>query len=154
MTSPTDVLVVGDDRSSDELVALLAHRPPFRFVDSVDELTAGSRITARYQVTGDEAFLAGHFPGRPTFPGVLLVEALAQAGAIALLSDPRYAGALPLLGGVDHARFRKVVGAGDELTLTVVVDSLTSRAGRATGRVTVDGARAADATLLFVLAAD
>ncbi len=100
--------VVGDPRTSDELVGLLAHRPPFRFVDAVEAVTPGERITARYRVTGDEAFLAGHFPGRPTFPGVLLVEALAQAGAIALLADDRFAGSLPLLGGVDRARFRRV----------------------------------------------
>ena len=64
---------------SDALVALLPHRPPFRFVDAVDDLHAGVSITARYRVTGDEAFLAGHFPGNPVFPGVIQVEALAQA---------------------------------------------------------------------------
>ena len=146
--------VVGDPRTSDELVSLLAHRPPFRFVDAVDAVTPGERITARYRVTGDEAFLAGHFPGRPTFPGVLLVEALAQAGAIALLADDRFAGSLPLLGGVDRARFRRVAVPGDVLTLDVEVTSLSARAGRADGRATVDGRRCAEVGLLFVLAPD
>ncbi|HZR12996.1 MAG TPA: 3-hydroxyacyl-[acyl-carrier-protein] dehydratase FabZ, partial [Acidimicrobiia bacterium] len=71
----------------DDPVALLPHRPPFRFVDAVVSLEPGSGVEARYRVTGDEPFLAGHFPGNPIFPGVLQLEALAQAGAIALLSD-------------------------------------------------------------------
>ena len=98
-------------------MALLPHRPPFRFVDRVDELVPGERIVARYRVTGDEAFLAGHFPGNPIFPGVIQLEALAQAGAIALLASERYAGSLPLFGGVEEVRWRRMVRPGDELTL-------------------------------------
>jgi 3-hydroxyacyl-[acyl-carrier-protein] dehydratase len=109
--------VSGEDR--EDLVALLPHRPPFRFVDAVDEHEPGARIQARYRVTGDEPFLAGHFPGNPVFPGVLQLEALAQAGAIALLSDARYAGKLPLFGGVEEVRFRRIVRPGDELVLDV-----------------------------------
>ena len=86
---------------SDGVVALLPHRPPFRFIDGVDVLEPGVAVRARYVVTGDEPFLAGHFPGNPVFPGVLQLEALAQAGAIAVLADPRYAGKLPLFGGVE-----------------------------------------------------
>ena len=97
---------------STDLVALLPHRPPFRFVDAVDAHDPGVSVTARYLVTGDEAFLAGHFPGNPVFPGVLQLEALAQAGAIALLSDERYAGSLPLFGGVEDVRFRRMVQTG------------------------------------------
>ena len=76
-------------------------------------------MSATYRVTGDEPFLAGHFPGNPVFPGVLQLEALAQAGAIAVLSDDRYAGKLPLFGGVEDARFRRIVRPGDELVLDV-----------------------------------
>lgn len=134
------------------IVDLLPHRPPFRFVDEVDELVPGQSIVARYRVTGDEAFLAGHFPGNPVFPGVLQLEALAQAGALAVLTLDRYAGTLPLFGGVDSVRFRRQVVPGDELELKVEVRQLSARSGRAVGHVLVDGARTCSAELLFVLA--
>ena len=136
---------------SDALVALLPHRPPFRFVDAVDDLQAGVSITARYRVTGDEAFLAGHFPGNPVFPGVIQVEALAQAGAIAVLSDERYAGKLPLFGGLEKVRFRRLVRPGDELALAVVLERLSARGGWGQARATVDDALACEARLFFAL---
>jgi len=133
-------------------VALLPHRPPFRFVDSVDEVVAGTSVVARYRVTGDEAFLAGHFPGNPVFPGVLQLEALAQAGAIGVLSDERYADKLPLFGGVEKARFRRLVRPGDELTLSVELVRLSARGGWGHGNATVDGEKACEARLLFAFA--
>jgi 3-hydroxyacyl-[acyl-carrier-protein] dehydratase len=136
----------------DELVALLPHRPPFRFVDAVDAHEPGVSVTARYLVTGDEAFLAGHFPGNPVFPGVLQLEALAQAGAIALLSDERYAGSLPLFGGVEDARFRRMVLPGDEITLSVEIERLSRRGGWGKGVATVAGEECCRARLLFVIA--
>jgi 3-hydroxyacyl-[acyl-carrier-protein] dehydratase len=136
---------------SDALVALLPHRPPFRFVDSVDEVVPGRSITARYGVSGEEAFLAGHFPGNPVFPGVIQLEALAQTGAIALLSLEQYAGKLPLFGGVEKVRFRRIVRPGDELLLVVEIDRLSSRGGWGTARATVDGETACEARLLFAL---
>jgi 3-hydroxyacyl-[acyl-carrier-protein] dehydratase len=132
-------------------VALLPHRPPFRFVDVVDELVPGASVGARYRVTGDEPFLAGHFPGNPVFPGVLQLEALAQAGAIGVLSDERYAGKLPLFGGVEGARFRRLVRPGDELQLEVTLDRLSARGGWGQARATVDGARACEARLFFAI---
>jgi 3-hydroxyacyl-[acyl-carrier-protein] dehydratase len=133
-------------------VDLLPHRPPFRFVDVVDELVPGERIRARYRVTGDEAFLAGHFPGNPILPGVIQLEALAQAGAIALLSDDRYAATLPLFGGVEHVRWRRQVRPGDDLVLEAVLDQLSARGGWGRCRATVAGKVACTARLLFVLA--
>lgn len=137
-----------------DLVALLPHRPPFRFVDSVDEIVPGERITARYTVTGDEAFLAGHFPGRPIFPGVIQLEALAQAGAIALLADPRYAGKLPLFGGVEDVRFRRQVVPGDDMVLEVILEKLSARGGWGQATATVGGKTSCAGRLFFVLAPD
>jgi 3-hydroxyacyl-[acyl-carrier-protein] dehydratase len=137
---------------SDALVALLPHRPPFRFVDAVDDLEPGARITARYHVTGDEEFLAGHFPGNPVLPGVIQIEALAQAGAIALLSLDRYAGKLPLFGGIEKVRFRRVVRPGEVLGLDMTIETLSARGGWGNGRATVDGETACQARLLFAIA--
>lgn len=133
-------------------ISLLPHRPPFRFVDCVDVLVAGQRVEARYRVTGDEPFLAGHFPGNPVFPGVIQLEALAQAGAIAVLADERYAGKLPLFGGVEDVRFRRIVRPGDELVLLVELERLSARAGwgRAVANVGVD--ETCRARLLFAMA--
>src|SRR6478752_8194165 len=141
---------MSDDRSA--LVALLPHRAPFLFIDDVDTCEPAVSVRARYRVTGDEPFLAGHFPGNPVFPGVLQLEALAQTGAIAVLADDRYAGKLPLFGGVEKVRFRRLVRPGDELVTEVALERLSARGGWGQGRATVDGKVACEARLFFALA--
>jgi 3-hydroxyacyl-[acyl-carrier-protein] dehydratase len=132
---------------------VIAHRPPFLFVSEVTALEPGVRAEARWHLTGDEWFFAGHFPGRPTLPGVLMCEAIAQVGAIALLTDLRFAGKLPLFGGLDSARFRRQVIPGDTLELSVELGRMSARAGKGSGKAVVDGATACECQLMFVLVA-
>ena len=134
-----------------EPAAVLPHRPPFLFVDEVIDLVPGERVVARWHLTGDEWFFPGHLPRRPTLPGVLMVEAIAQLGAAVVLSDERFAGKLPLFGGVDAARFRRQAIPGDVLELEVELSHLSGRAGRGKGRASVAGTTACEADLLFVL---
>jgi 3-hydroxyacyl-[acyl-carrier-protein] dehydratase len=130
---------------------VLPHRPPFLFVDEVTMLD-GSSAEGRWTVTGDEAFFAGHFPGRPTLPGVLMIEAIAQLGAYAVLATPTTApGKLPLFGGVDGVRFRRQVVPGETLELEVELGRMSRMAGRGHGRAHVGGKTACEADLLFVL---
>ncbi len=130
---------------------IIPHRPPFLFVDSLTELQPGLRATGLWHLTGREDFFVGHFPGRPTLPGVLMCEAIAQVGACAILSDTKFTNKLPLFGGLDGARFRRQVVPGDVLEMSVQLGRMSARAGKGTGVAKVNGEIACECELLFVI---
>jgi 3-hydroxyacyl-[acyl-carrier-protein] dehydratase len=134
-----------------EIEAILPHREPFLLLDEVTEIEPGARVVARKRVREDEWYLAGHFPGRPIMPGVLMVEAMAQAGAVAVLSEPDNRGKLALFAGIDDVRFKQIVRPGDELEVTCELERLRGPVGRGKAKATVDGKLAARGTLMFAL---
>ena len=131
---------------------VIPHREPFLFLTEVTGMESGQWAEGYWQLTGDEAFFAGHFPGRPTLPGVLQAEAIAQLGAYVVLLDDDYKDKLPLFGGLDKARFRRQVLPGDRLDLRLDVVRMSARAGKATGTASVTGEVACAAELMFVMA--
>lgn len=131
-------------------IDVLPHRPPFLFVDEVLALEPGQSARGRWRLVGDEWFFPGHFPGRPTLPGVLMCESIAQLGAIAVLTSGVANGRLPLFGGLDGARFRRQVGPGDELILEVELGRMSSRAGKGNGRALLGDDVACECELMFV----
>jgi 3-hydroxyacyl-[acyl-carrier-protein] dehydratase len=134
-----------------EIEEILPHRDPFLLIDEVVELEPGARVVARKRIRGDEWYLAGHFPGRPIMPGVLLVEAMAQTGAVAVLADEANRGKLALFAGIDDVRFKRIVGPGDEVELTCELERVRGPVGRGKATATVDGQLAARGTLTFAV---
>ena len=130
---------------------IIPHRPPFLFVDSLTALQPGLSATGLWHLTGNEDFFVGHFPGRPTLPGVLMCEAIAQVGACAILSHAKFTNKLPLFGGLDGARFRRQVVPGDVLEMSVQLGRMSARAGKGTGVAKVNGEIACECELLFVI---
>jgi 3-hydroxyacyl-[acyl-carrier-protein] dehydratase len=135
-----------------EIEEILPHRDPFLLLDEVTELEPGVRVVARKRVREDEWYLAGHFPGRPIMPGVLMVEAMAQTGAVAVLADEANRGKLALFAGIDNVRFKRIVEPGDELELTCELERMRGPVGRGKATATVGGELAARGTLTFAVA--
>jgi 3-hydroxyacyl-[acyl-carrier-protein] dehydratase len=137
--------------STKEIMAIIPHRYPFLLLDRVLELEPGVRAVAEKLVTVNEPHFTGHFPGNPVMPGVLIVEALAQAGAVAALSVPEHAGKLVLFAGIDGVRFKRIVVPGDVLRLEVQLDRMRRGIGKGRGRATVGAELACEAELLFAI---
>jgi len=135
-----------------EIRALIPHRYPFLLVDRVDELEPGVRAVAIKNVTQNEPFFEGHFPEYPVMPGVLIVEAMAQVGAVGVMAVEAYRQKLALFAGIDGVRFRRQVVPGDVLRMEVEISRLKGQIGRGKGRATVDGQRVCEADLMFAFA--
>jgi 3-hydroxyacyl-[acyl-carrier-protein] dehydratase len=134
-----------------EIEAILPHRDPFLLIDEVIELEPGVRVVARRRVRPDEWYLAGHFPGRPIMPGVLIVEAMAQTGAIAVLCEEENRGRLALFAGIDDVRFKRIVEPGDELELTCEIERVRGPIGKGRAEARVGSKLAARGTLTFAV---
>ncbi len=130
---------------------ILPHRFPMLLIDRVDELEPGQRAVATRNVTINESVFQGHFPDNPVLPGALIVESLAQTGAVALLSQPEFKGQTAYFGGIKSAQFRKVVRPGDVMKLEVTLDKVKRNIGSGTGIAWVDGKKACTAELTFFI---
>jgi 3-hydroxyacyl-[acyl-carrier-protein] dehydratase len=130
---------------------ILPHREPFLLIDEVLEVTPGVGAVARKTVRPDEWYLQGHFPGRPIMPGVLIVEALAQTGAVAVLSEPENRGKLAFFAGIDECRFKRIVEPGDVLDLRCELDRVRGPIGRGKAEARVAGELACKALLTFAV---
>lgn len=135
----------------EEIKGIIPHRYPMLLIDRVEELEAGKRIVAKKNVTANEPFFQGHFPMEPVMPGVLIVEAMAQAGAVALLSLPDFEGKTAYFGALDKVKFRKKVVPGDSLLLEVEIQKIKGSAGIGKGIAYVDGKKACEAELTFMI---
>ena len=135
----------------DEIESILPHRPPFLLIDEVLELVPGERVSASYRVPEDGWWFAGHFPERPVMPGVLIVEAMAQTGAVAVLAEEENRGRIAFFAGIDDCRFKRIVSPGDTLTLSCAIGEVRGPVGRGKATAHVGDELAARGTLTFAV---
>lgn len=135
----------------EQIKEIIPHRDPFLFLDEIIELVPGERAVAIKKVRAEEPHFEGHFPGRPVMPGVLMIEALAQAGAVVALSLPENSGKLVLFAGIDGVRFKRMVVPGETLRLEVEMTRMRGAIGKGEASATVDGELACKATLTFMI---
>lgn len=136
----------------DEIKKVLPHREPFLLIDEITEVEVGKSAKAVWHVREEYDVFRGHFPGNPVLPGVLMVEALAQTGAYAILLDEKFKGKLALFGGIDGVKFRGLVRPGDDLVLEAQLVRISSFGGKAQARASVDGKTVCEGEIMFAFA--
>lgn len=134
-----------------QIMEIIPHRHPFLLIDTIEELEAGKRAVGKKCVSFNEPYFAGHFPNEPVMPGVLIIEAMAQAGAVAILSKPGQEGKTAYFAGIQNAKFKKKVKPGDVLTLELEIIKEKGPIGVGKGTAKVDGALVASAELTFAI---
>ena len=136
---------------SNQIQKIIPHRYPFLLVDKIIAMEPGKSVKAIKNVTANEPFFMGHFPEEHVMPGVLIIEALAQAGAVAILSQPEFKGKIAYFAGIDKCRFKRKVKPGDRLLLELEITKIKGPIGKGTARATVDGELAVSLEMTFAI---
>ncbi len=137
--------------TTQEIMEIIPHRYPFLLIDTIEELEMGVRAVGKKCVSVNEPYFQGHFPSNPVMPGVLIIEALAQVGAVAMLAQPEWKGRTAYFAGINNARFRQKVLPGDVLTLETTIIKVKGPVGVGKAVATVNGKKVAEAELTFAI---